>query len=35
MLIYQCFIELIIELENDEKRVDRRDMPVFAADHLF
>ena len=29
MLIFQCFVELITELENGNRRVDRRDMPVY------
>ena len=35
MLIFQCFVELITELGNGNQRVDRRDMPVFAAEHLI
>ena len=35
MLIFQCFIEVITELGKGNQRVDRRDMPVFAAEHLF
>ena len=31
MLIFQCFVELITELENGNRRVDRRDMPVYLA----
>ena len=31
MLIFQCFVELITELENGNRRVDRRDMPVYLS----
>ena len=31
MLIFQCFVELITELENGNRRVDRRDMPGFQS----
>ena len=31
MLIFQYFVELITELGKGNQRVDRRDMPVFAA----
>ena len=31
MLIFQCFVEVGIELENGNRRVDRRDMPVYLA----
>ena len=35
MLIFQCFVELITELENSNQRVDGRDMPFPAIEHLF
>lgn len=31
MLIFQCFVELITELENGNRRVDGRDMPGFQS----
>ena len=31
MLIFRRFVEPTTELENDEKRVDGRDMPVCLA----
>ena len=34
-LIFQCFVELITELGNGNQRVDRRDMPFPAIEHLF
>ena len=35
MLIFQCFVELITELENSNQRVDGRDMPFPAIEHSF
>ena len=35
MLIFQCFVELITELGKGNQRVDRRDMPFPAIEHLF
>ena len=35
MLIFQCFVELITELENSNQRVDGRDMSFLAIEHLF
>ena len=35
MLDFVGFVELIIELENDNRRVDRRDMPFSTIEHLF
>ena len=35
MLIFQCFVELITELGKGNQRVDRRDMPFLAIEHLF
>ena len=35
MLIFQCFVELITELENGNRRVDRRDMPFLASGDLL
>ena len=34
-LIFRRFVELTIELENDEKRVDGRDVPVSVAADPF
>ena len=31
MLIFQCFVELITELENGNRRVDRRDIPGLQS----
>ena len=31
MLIFQCFVELITELGNDNRRVDRRDIPFWQS----
>ena len=35
MLIFQCFVELITELENGNRRVDGRDMPFLASGCLL
>ena len=35
MLIFQCFVELITELENSNQRVDGRDMPFPASGDLL
>ena len=35
VLIFRRFVEVTTELENDEKRVDGRDMPVSVAADPF
>ena len=35
MLDFGGFCRSGYRTQNGEKRVDRRDMPVFAAEHLF
>ena len=35
MLIFQCFVELITELENGGRGVGTTDMPFLAIEHLF
>ena len=35
MLIFQCFVELITELENGGLDVKTTDMPFLAIEHLF
>ena len=34
-LIFRCFVELTVELENDEKRVDGTDIPVSVTADPF
>ena len=35
LLIFRRFVELTTELENDEKRVDERDMPVYVIAYML
>ena len=35
ILDFSMFCRSGYRTQNGEKRVDRRDMPVFAAEHLF